>query len=294
MTESRIKGSSKVLGVMGCPIEHSFSPTIHNTIAVNSGENFVYVPFRVERGNVGEAVSGAAALGIVGLNVTVPHKVEVMKYLCDVDKAAQAIGAVNTLKLTEKGYVGYNTDVIGVGYSLERSGVDIKGKKVLLLGAGGAANACAAMACEKGAAELIIANRTKEKAQALAERMKEHYACKISAADMDEAREMENIFLVMNATTVGFGDKVGSSPLQDKQNLLKTGAKVVFDAIYTPWETKLLQDASALGLKAINGFDMLIYQAVAAEEIWFDKSIGKDEAEALKNELAEHYRNEQL
>lgn len=142
MVDNSVKGKTAVYGVIGCPIEHTFSPAIHNTMAKTLNKDMIYEAFRVEKDNLESAIKGAYSLGIKGLNVTVPHKVEVMKCLCDIDKRAKVIGAVNTLKYTENGYVGYNTDIIGVYYAIKNKGFDVKGKTVLLLGAGGAGNAC--------------------------------------------------------------------------------------------------------------------------------------------------------
>lgn len=290
MVNNNIKGTTSVFGVIGDPICHSFSPTIHNTMAAMLGKDIAYMPFRVEENNIEKAIKGAYALNIKGLNVTVPHKIKVMKYLCDIDKNAKIIGAVNTLKYTDKGYVGYNTDVIGVYYAIKNAGFEIKGKTVILIGAGGAANACGVMAADKGADKIYIANRTVDKAENLAERIRNNYSCSAEALSLSNIDSIENADIIINATTVGFGGNVGISPIEDTGFYKAKNIDLVFDAVYAPWKTKLLEDAQKAGCHIINGFSMLVYQAVAAEEIWFEESYDESLKEKLCLELSKFYK----
>lgn len=287
---SKVKGTTSVFTVIGCPVKHSFSPVIHNTMAEITGKDFIYTAMEVEPDCLQGAVKGAYCLGIRGINVTVPHKVAVMDLLCDIDKRARAIGAVNTLKYTDDGYVGYNTDVIGVGYAIKNKGYDIKDKTVLLLGAGGAGNACAVMACDEGCKKLIIANRSVDKAKRLAKSISAYYSSEIEAISIKDIYSIENCDIIINSTTVGFGDKIGLSPIEDKSFYKDKGVEFVFDAIYTPWETRLLKEAREQGVKTLNGFSMLVYQAVAAEEIWFDERYDKKLQENLCNKLSKYFR----
>lgn len=287
---SKVKGTTSVFTVIGCPVKHSFSPVIHNTMAEITGKDFIYTAMEVEPDCLQGAVKGAYCLGIRGINVTVPHKVAVMDLLCDIDKRARAIGAVNTLKYTDDGYVGYNTDVIGVGYAIKNKGYDIKDKTVLLLGAGGAGNACAVMACDEGCKKLIIANRSVDKAKRLAKSISAYYSCEIEAISIKDIYSIENCDIIINSTTVGFGDKIGLNPIEDKSFYKDKGVELVFDAIYTPWETRLLKEAREQGVKTLNGFSMLVYQAVAAEEIWFDEKYDKKLQENLCNKLSKYFR----
>lgn len=287
---NKVKGTTSVFTVIGCPVKHSFSPVIHNTMAEITGKDFIYTAMEVEPNCLQGAVKGAYCLGIRGINVTVPHKVAVMDLLCDIDKRARAIGAVNTLKYTDDGYVGYNTDVIGVGYAIKNKGYDIKGKTVLLLGAGGAGNACAVMACDEGCRKLIIANRSVDKAKRLAKSISAYYSCEIEAISIKDIYNIDNCDIVINSTTVGFGDKTELSPIEDKSFYKDKGVGFVFDAIYTPWETRLLKEAREQGAKTLNGFSMLVYQAVAAEEIWFDEKYDKRLQENLCNKLSKYFR----
>ena len=138
-----VDGKTAVCGLIGNPVEHTLSPVIHNTLARMTGENLIYVPFRVEKERVEDALKGAFALNVLGLNVTVPHKSEVLPYLDGVDEEAAMIGAVNTLVRTEKGYRGYNTDLPGLYRALLSEGIQVEGEEILLLGAGGASRAAA-------------------------------------------------------------------------------------------------------------------------------------------------------
>ena len=149
-----INGYTRVCGVIGNPVEHTMSPAIHNTLAREMGENLVYVPFHVPAGQAGEAVKGAFALNLLGINVTVPYKSEVIPFLEEIDPLAEQIGAVNTLVRKEKGFKGYNTDMPGLYRAMEEDGVTLQGEKVLILGAGGVARAVAILAAEKGANRL--------------------------------------------------------------------------------------------------------------------------------------------
>lgn len=284
MIKDYINGKTQVFGVIGDPIEHTFSPQIQNTL----GGNIAYVPFHVKAKGLEAAVKGAYELGIKGLNVTVPHKKEVMNYLCGVDERATQIGAVNTLKYTENGYIGYNTDFIGILYALKNRGVEIKNKSVLLFGAGGSACAAAVMAAYEGAKRLIIANRTIENARKLKEHINKYYKIEILITDMSLKSCSEQCDIAINTTVLGFGKNIGLSPIEDLNDFKRLNIKACFDAVYVPWKTKFLSDAKSLGITAVNGFDMLVYQAAAAQEIWFETKYDEDLKEKIRAEL-EHY-----
>ena len=164
-----IDGRTRICGLIGNPVEHTLSPVIHNTLAQRFGHNLVYVPFPVEAGRVTEAVAGASALQLLGLNVTVPYKGEVIPCLCEVDSLAAAIGAVNTLVAAPGGFKGYNTDMEGLYRAMTTEGIRIADEEIILLGAGGAARAVAYLCAVKGAKRVYLLNRTVEKAQKVAE-----------------------------------------------------------------------------------------------------------------------------
>lgn len=284
-----ISPKTKVFAVIGDPIGHSMSPLIQNYIAKLRNCDMAYHAMHVRPENLEAAVKGGEALGISGFNVTVPHKKAVMQYLCAVDTRAEAIGAVNTLKLTENGYVGYNTDITGAYYALKENGADVKDKIVVVLGAGGAGNACAAMAMSRGAEKVYIANRTKETAEKLAKHLSKYFPAPAEAIDIRDIYGIEKADVIINTTTLGFGDKAGLTPVEDIGWYEKTGASVAFDAVYSPWETVFVQGARQKGLKAINGFSMLVYQAAAAQEIWFDTEFAPEFRSGVCADLTKYY-----
>ena len=285
----KINGKTKVFGIIGNPIEHSFSPVLQNTIGEFMGQNIAYVPFKVESGKVKEALEGAFQLDICGFNVTIPHKKEVMESLVAVDDLALKIGAVNTLQWTKTGYKGYNTDILGLGKCFDLEGISITGKTVVILGAGGAANSAVVLAAERGAGSIVIVNRTKANAEALKERTARYYDGNISVITFEKLMDIETPEIVIQTTSVGMGEGIWESPVENEDFFEKVQA--VVDIVYTPWQTKLLQDAADRGCVAINGFDMLVYQGLASYEIWQDIAIDDKTSKALRNQLAEYYKS---
>ena len=161
-------GNTMTCGLIGNPVRHTLSPLIHNSIAEMKGVNLVYVPFEVPKGGVKNAVRGANALGIKGLNVTVPYKSDVIDHLVEIDPLAEGIGAVNTLVRTEGGFKGYNTDMSGLYHAMQDEGIVLDGECVVILGAGGVARPVAYLCATKGADRVYVLNRTYEKAEAVA------------------------------------------------------------------------------------------------------------------------------
>lgn len=264
-----VTGRSQVLGIIGNPVSHSLSPVIHNTLANRLGVPFIYVPFPVVPEKVQEAITGCFALGVWGCNVTAPYKQAVLPFLTHLDPVAERIGAVNTIHFTNDGSLGYNTDIEGVRRALLTQSVSLKGKSVLLLGAGGAAKACAVLAGEEHAAKLTVVNRTPEKAYALASQLGKWYPLLIEVLTQVDASSRYDI--VFQTTTAGMEGNPAALPM-DNLDFLQH-AELVMDCIYAPWETLFLQKAKQLGLKTLNGFPMLFYQAAAAFEIWYGQAI---------------------
>lgn len=289
MTEDIISGKTALYGVIGDPIAHTFSPEIHNTILKALGIPAVYVPMRVRPHMLEAAVKGAFSLNIKGFNVTLPHKREIIKYLEKTDETAAKIGAVNTVKYTESGYVGYNTDVIGVERTFMQRNINLKGRSCLLIGAGGAADAICFCLLKNGVEKLYIANRTVSKAQELKAHMAKYFDAEIIPIKLDEVFKAENTSIVLNATTLGFEGKEELSPLPE-EFFDKNNVEVCFDAIYSPWETRLLREADKRDILCINGFDMLFYQAAAAAEIWFERKFSGEFLNNIKKELTKLYK----
>ncbi|MEO2117680.1 MAG: shikimate dehydrogenase [Methanocaldococcus sp.] len=261
-----VDAKTKVIGLIGHPVEHSFSPIMHNAAFKDKGLNYVYVAFDVLPENLKYVIDGAKALGIVGFNVTIPHKIEIMKYLDGIDKDAQLIGAVNTIKIEDGKAIGYNTDGIGARKALEEEIGKVKGNNIVIYGAGGAARAVAFELAKDN--NIIIANRTIEKAEKLAKEIAEKLnkkfgeEVKFSGLDVD----LNGIDIIINATPIGMYPNVDVEPIVKAENMRED--MVVMDLIYNPLETVLLKEAKKVNAKTINGLGMLIYQGAVAFKIW--------------------------
>lgn len=267
-----INGKTKLMGLIGNPVEHTLSPVIHNTIAENMNENMVYVPFPVAD-DIESAIKGAYALGIQGMNITVPYKSDVIPFLAKLDKEAEIIGAVNTLVRTENGYKGYNTDLPGLYRAILSEGIEVRGSRVIIVGAGGAARAVAFMCAFNKAEHVVILNRTVEKAERIVNEVKEKtgFAAMEAKAITDYHSIKGEGYLVLQATKVGLYPKTEESPITDEVFFKK--AAVVYDLIYTPQQTMFMRLAEDQGVAAYNGLKMLLYQGVAAYEMWNQVSV---------------------
>ena len=267
-----INGKTKLMGLIGNPVEHTLSPVIHNTIAENMNENMVYVPFPVAD-DIESAIKGAYALGIQGMNITVPYKSDVIPFLAKLDEEAEIIGAVNTLVRTENGYKGYNTDLPGLYRAILSEGIEVRGSRVIIVGAGGAARAAAFMCAFNKAERVVILNRTVEKAERIVNEVKEKtgFAAMEAKAITDYHSIKGEGYLVLQATKVGLYPKTEESPITDEVFFEK--AAVVYDLIYTPQQTMFMRLAQGQGVAAYNGLKMLLYQGVAAYEMWNQVSV---------------------
>jgi shikimate dehydrogenase len=266
-----ISGKTRICGVIGDPIEHTLSPIIHNAAFQELKVDFLFLAFKVKPAEVGNAVNGMRALNIRGLNVTMPHKTSVVKHLDRVDLSAQIVNSVNTILNKENLLFGFNTDGVGALKALKENGVELKGRKVLLLGAGGAARAIA-YALAKEADEIALLNRTVKPAQALAKVLERTLNKKVTAGSLspnDVALNLSDSDILVNATSVGMRPNVDQTPVPSK--LLRPDLSVM-DIVYNPLETKLAKEAKAAGAKVINGVEMLIYQGAASLELWIGKS----------------------
>lgn len=285
-----ITGKTKVAGVFGDPVEHSLSPPMHNAAYRHLGMDWVYVAFPVKPERLAEAVRGVRAMGLAGVNITVPHKVAVMEHLDEVDEEARLIGAVNTVVNREGRLVGYNTDGRGFIRSLKRqAGVDPAGARVLILGAGGAALAIGCSLALAGAGAVTVANRTLEKAERLAERLQglvRAQAVRLSADDPAFEEELEQAEIVVHTTTVGMYPHHEAPPVIPVERL-HPGA-LVCDIVYRPRETALVRAAKARGLRVLTGEGMLAYQGAIAFELFTGREAPEElMLETLKALLAE-------
>lgn len=283
-----INGYTRVCGLMGNPVEHTMSPVIHNTLSERLGKNLVYVPFHVPEGHVGQAVEGAFALNLLGMNVTVPYKSQVIPFLKEIDPLAEQIGAVNTLVRTEDGYKGYNTDMPGLYRAMCEDGVRIAGEKVLILGAGGAARAVALLLARKEAAQILILNRSVDKALQVAEEVNgiagRQLAEAVALADWGSLPEGEK-YLAVQTTNVGMFPHVEDALVEEPAfyDRIHTG----YDLIFNPSETKFMRLVKANGGRAFGGMKMLLYQGIIAYELWTGEQVGRELSAEIYGKLTQ-------
>lgn len=280
-----LSGTTGVLGVIGYPIEHSLSPAMHNAALQKLNLDYVYVPFAVAPASLPAAIAGMRALGIRGLNVTIPHKVAVKRYLDEIDPTAEMIGAVNTICNEAGRLIGYNTDGEGFLRSLREEGkTDPQGKTVVMLGAGGAARALGFHLALSGVKRLIIANRTVNRATALCQEIAAGTGCSITATALSDVDSfLPEADILINTTSLGMYPNNNTAPPVDVGRL-PTRA-LVYDIVYNPRETVFLQRARAAGKRVLPGLGMLVYQGAAALELWLGVAAPVD---VMKEVLRRH------
>jgi shikimate dehydrogenase len=265
-----LSGRTGLLGVIGHPITHTLSPKMHNAAFAASDLDYVYVAMDVLPEELSAAVCGLRALGFRGFNVTMPHKEAMLPLLDELDGAAKASGAVNTVVVEERGLRGANTDGSGFVEACGESEVGFGEAKVLMIGAGGAAAAIAVAVLDEGARELRILNRSRWRAETLRDRLQEGYPeAGISAYDAtDPEGAARGADVIVNATYLGMED---DDPLPVPTSCLGADTAVC-DAVYRPGkETRFIRLAREQGLRAVSGGRMLLYQGVQAQRIWTGK-----------------------
>lgn len=269
-SDNRVTGRTKLMGVIGNPIEHSISPQLHNTVSSLLGVDYVYVPFRVEKEVLGDAVKGLKALGFVGFNITVPFKNDVLEFLDEVTDEVKLIGAANTVKIQNGKLYGFNTDTEGFARAFqEETGTGFRGKRITILGAGGAARGIAVKVALEGAAVVSIINRTVAKAYEIAEIINKNIGIPAAGYANEEstvADVIEKSDIIINTTSIGMHPQVDECPVDGA--VVFSPRQIVYDAIYNPVQTALLKKAERDGSKAVNGLGMLFYQGIYAYEIW--------------------------
>lgn len=250
---SQISSKTKISFVIGDPVQHSLSPLMHNAgyEALKIDDRFVFLAAHVTPQNLGTAISGMRALGVLGISVTIPHKQTVIPLLDSIDDLAKKIGAVNTI-VNQKGQLrGFNTDWLGLVLPIERAGT-IGGKKIAILGAGGAARAAVFGMKQKGG-QVTIFNRTFERAQSLAK----EFGCEAKALTVES--KFSNFEIIINCTSVGMSTKTLESPIKESE---LGSSHIVFDCVYGHQPTKLITDARKAGATAIDGVEMLLFQGI--------------------------------
>jgi shikimate dehydrogenase len=260
----KMQGSTKTYCIIGDPIQHSLSPGMQNAAFAALGLNCTYIAFRVPANELKESIESLRSIDISGFNVTVPHKIKVMKYLDELDASAKKAAAVNTVNNIEGIFKGYNTDIDGFIEPLHKRQVDFGGMQVLLLGAGGAARAVvAAFAQETGIARVVIANRDMERAKELA-KIGSGLGLKCETLPLEKAQDVSpECDMIVNATMLGLNNEPS---IIDHAHIKK--GSIVYDIVYRPIVTDLIENAKYAQATVVYGYEMLIEQGAKAFEIW--------------------------
>ena len=261
----------KTFAVIGDPIDHSLSPTIHNAAYRELEMECTYIGYRVAQGELATGIESLKKIKIAGFNVTIPHKIEMMKYLDNLDDNCKKIGAVNTV-LNDDGILrGFNTDMDGFLEPIKRKEIEMKNSKILILGAGGAARAIIAGFQKENAKEITIVNRTKSKGDELSEFSNRMGLSSVSSSIKDMENFDSKFDMIVNASSLGLkGEKnIIPSRLFDEQT-------TVYDIVYKPIKTDLINTAKERKSRIIFGYEMLLGQAIRSFEIWLDKQAPYD------------------
>lgn len=278
-----ITGTTKLLGVIGYPISHSLSPVMHNAALASLGLDYVYVPLPVKPEDLERAIAGFAAIGLRGFSVTIPHKQTIIPLLAEISDSARAIGAVNTVSWTERGWVGTNTDVIGFIAPLQALSRDWSQSTALILGNGGAARAVVAGCAQLGFGQVQVVGRNPEKLRAFLESWRESsVSVNLTVHPWEELPNLlPEALLLVNTTPIGMTPHSEASPLSAEE-LQSWGKQVgdfraiAYDLIYTPKPTRFLQFAEAQGATPMDGLEMLVQQGVAALQGWLGQPVPVD------------------
>lgn len=274
----RITGHTELIGLMAYPIRHSSSPAMHNEAFAYLGLDYAYLAFEVDNDTLEDAIKGLRALRMVGSNVSMPNKTVVHKYLDQLSPAAELCGAVNTIVNDNGVLTGHITDGIGYMRSLKDNNIDVIGKKMTIVGSGGAATAIEVQAALDGVAEMSIFNikdKFWENAEATIQKINDRTNCKVALydlADLDKLKaEIADSYLFTNATGMGMKPLEGKTYIPDKSFFRPD--LIVTDVVYSPAETAMLKMAKEVGCKTMNGMGMMLFQGAAAFEMWTGKEM---------------------
>ncbi|MEP0851583.1 shikimate dehydrogenase [Funiculus sociatus GB1-A4] len=269
-----IKGTTKLLGVIGHPVEHSQSPKMHNAAIASLGLDYIYLPFPVQPKDLEDAIAGFRAIGVVGFSITIPHKQAIIPLLSEVSDIAQAVGAVNTVKNTDQGWIGTNTDVEGFIAPLFAYNRDWSQTEAVILGNGGAARAVVAGCAKLGCGSIHVVGRNSENLNAFQQSWSDSPLA-INNLRIHLWEELPNLIsqadLLVNTTPVGMSPKVDESPVDTGVMARLKKDAIAYDLIYTPRPTKFLQQAKTQGAITIDGLEMLVQQGAIALKFWLDK-----------------------
>ncbi|WP_413167028.1 shikimate dehydrogenase [Capilliphycus salinus ALCB114379] len=276
-----IQGTTKLLGVIGDPIEHSLSPVMHNAAIAEMGVDYVYLPFPIKSTDLDAALAGFSAMGLEGFNVTIPHKQAIVSRLSHVSKLAEAVGAVNTVWRTDRGWEGTNTDVVGFIAPLKEINNNHqfwREKTAIILGNGGASRAVVAGCAELGIRNIFVVGRNREKLDIFQQSwLDSPLSLSLNVETWDSLPEMiHQADLLVNTTPVGMYPHVENSPVTEAvMDGLKSDA-IAYDLIYTPNPTQFLSLAKAKGAIIIDGLEMLVQQGATALELWLKQPVPVD------------------
>lgn len=278
-SDTRISGSTRLVGLIGSPVTYSGSPAVHNAVFEKMGYDFAFVPFNVEPENLEAAVRGMEALGFLGYNVSAPYKGAIVPYLHEISRVAEIVGAVNTVVIQNGRSLGDNADGAAFVRNLVLNGINVRGKKITVLGAGGAASAIAVQAALDGVAEIDVFNRQEAYQQSgydLIDRLHAYSECAISLYALSDEEQLRASLaesaLVVNATNVGYPDDPGCLLTAD----LLRPELIVADLVYNPRETELIKLARSCGCKTVDGTGPFVQQAAIAERLWLGREMPVD------------------
>lgn len=284
---TKIKGTTGLIGLLGNPVEYSKSPKMHNLAFEKLELDYSYMAFDIEKNSIKEAVEAMRTLNVRGFNLTMPLKEVVMEYLDQIDLSAKLIGSVNTVLNKGGKLIGFNTDGMGFIKSLDNRKVEYRDKKILILGAGGAAKAIGVELGLKGAGEIVIMNRSLNSAKEIEATINKNIEkTKARSLALDEKvlkEELKDTSILINTTSLGMGTTYNKSIIENKNTFHKH--LFVSDVIYYPMKTKFLSMAEAKGCQIMNGLDMLIYQGALAFKIWTEIDMPKSVIETMQKEV---------
>ncbi|NET68692.1 MAG: shikimate dehydrogenase [Moorea sp. SIO1G6] len=270
----QITGTTKLLGVIGDPVEHSLSPLMHNQAIASLGVDYVYLPLPVKSADLKNAIAGFEAIGLVGFSITIPHKQTIIPLLSEISTVAQGVGAVNTVYRTDQGWIGTNTDIAGFITPLQGYNRDWTQTTVVILGCGGAARAVVVGCAELGCSEIHVLGRNQDKlGQFKQSWINSSLAITIDTHPWEQLPELlAQANLLVNATPVGMYPKVEQSPVDQLAMARLPENAIAYDLIYTPNPTQFLRQAKERGAIAIDGLEMLVQQGAAAFKIWLGQT----------------------
>lgn len=282
-----ITGKTKLLGIIGYPVEHSLSPVMQMAAIAHLGVDYAYLPFAVNPMALEQAVAGLAAIGVEGFNATIPHKQAILPFLSEVSEIAQSVGAVNTVWRTDHGWSGTNTDVIGFLAPLQALNQDWSQMTAVILGNGGASRAVVVGCHQLGCTEIHVVGRDGQKLEDfLRSWMNSPLGVNLKVHTWKNLPDLlPTAGLLVNTTPIGMAPHVERSPLSPAEVDLLPANLIAYDLIYTPNPTMFLQQAQARGAMSIDGLEMLVQQGAAALQIWLQRDVPVD---VMRRSLQHH------